>query len=69
MKPSELCKQQGLTLKQVSEALGTSKSGHPMVSRQTLINWHRNKPALFECVVSGVKSIIEKKELERVKNG
>lgn len=58
MKPSEICKQHGLTLKDVSERLGQSKTGHPLVSQQTLINWHNNKPALFEVVVLGVKSKI-----------
>tara|TARA_R110002020_G_scaffold171078_1_gene361028 strand:- start:65 stop:241 length:177 start_codon:yes stop_codon:yes gene_type:complete len=54
MKPSEICKQHGLTLKQLSEELGQSKSGRPIVSRQTLINWHRKKPVLFLAVVRGV---------------
>ncbi len=54
MKPSELCKQQGLSLKEVSKRLGKSKTGRPLVSEQTLINWHKNKPELFKAVVKGV---------------
>lgn len=49
MKPSELCKQYGLTLKQVSEYTNQSE--------QTLINWHKNKPYLFMAVVAGVSQV------------
>ena len=44
------------SLAEVSRALGHNKNGHPLVSRQTLINWHRDKPALFEAVLLGVKA-------------
>jgi hypothetical protein len=43
------------SLVEVSRALGHNKNGHPLVSRQTLINWHRDKPALFDVVLKGVK--------------
>jgi hypothetical protein len=58
VKPSEQCKQYGLNLKQLSEALGEAKTGHPIVSKQTLINWHRNKPELFKAVLIGVVVIL-----------
>lgn len=49
MKPSEYTKSHGLTLKQIEDATGQSK--------QTLINWYKNKPELFNVVVQGVKHI------------
>ena len=46
MTPSQQTKSVGLkSLAQVSEMTG--------VSRQTLINWHRNKPNLFSVVLYG----------------
>lgn len=46
MKAHELAKQHGLkSLTQVSELTGQSN--------QTLINWHKNKPQLFEIVLLG----------------
>ncbi|WP_221794631.1 hypothetical protein [Oceanobacter mangrovi] len=46
MTPSEQCKAAGLTgLAELVRTTGESK--------QTLINWHRNKPQLFKIVVSG----------------
>lgn len=46
MTPSEQCKQAGLkSLKEVSEMTDTSE--------QTLINWHKNKPQLFDVVIAG----------------
>lgn len=46
MTPSQQAKQAGLTgLKQVSEMTGQSA--------QTLINWYKNKPELFDVVISG----------------
>lgn len=41
------------SLAQVSRMLGVNKNGHPMVSQQTLRNWHRDKPALFGIVIDG----------------
>ena len=46
MTPSEQCKSAGL--KSLAELVRISG-----VSEQTLINWHRNKPILFVCVVAG----------------
>lgn len=48
--PSEQCKSAGIkSLNQLSEITS--------VSRQTLINWHRDKPQLFTVVVSGAAVI------------
>ena len=49
MKPAAQCHMAGLeSLQQVSTATG--------VSRQTLRNWHRDKPDLFKIVLLGVKA-------------
>ncbi len=46
MKPSEKCKAAGLkSLLELSEITGESV--------QTLINWHKNKPRLFNVVLRG----------------
>ena len=46
VKPSEQCKAAGLkSLAELVEATGTSE--------QTLINWHRDKPKLFDVVIAG----------------
>jgi len=46
MTPSEQCKKAGLkSLAQLVRITGESK--------QTLINWHRNKPQLFKVVIAG----------------
>jgi hypothetical protein len=51
MTPSQQCKQAGLnSLAEVSSLTG--------VSVQTLINWHRDKPKLFEVVINGCVFII-----------
>jgi len=48
------------TLQQVEDYFGLKESGQPLVSRQTLRNWHSNrhgKRKLFEAVVdAAVKS-------------
>lgn len=55
MTPSQQCKSYGLkSLEQVSKALGTKEDDKPVVSVQTLINWHKNKPELFKAVLLGV---------------
>jgi hypothetical protein len=46
MTPSEQCKAAGL--KSLAELAKISE-----VSVQTLINWHKDKPALFATVVAG----------------
>lgn len=64
MTPSQQAKSTGLkSLSQVRDTLGANKNGHPMVSLQTLANWHKNKPELFEVVLIGVKQKL-KKELQ-----
>lgn len=50
MTPSEQCKAAGL--ESLAELVKIS-----WVSVQTLINWHKNKPRLFEVVVSGAVAI------------
>lgn len=44
--PSQQCKQAGL--KSLAELVRASG-----VSEQTLINWHRDKPKLFELLICG----------------
>ena len=54
MTASKQAKEAGLkSLSQVRDMLGTNKNGHPIVSTQTLNNWHNNKPELFEVVLLG----------------
>ena len=50
MKPSEQCKASGL--KNLEELAAITEQ-----SRQTLINWHREKPVLFAVVVAGAAVI------------
>lgn len=58
MSPSRQAKAAGLkNLTQVSEMLGTKPDGNPVVSLQTLGNWHKHKPRLFEAVLAGCKAI------------
>jgi hypothetical protein len=49
MKPSEICRQYGITIKQVST--------YTEQSEQTLINWHKNKRWLFLAVVVGTAQL------------
>ena len=50
-KPSELCKEAGLSsLNQLAEITGESV--------QTLNNWHKNKPKLFKVVIAGAVAIL-----------
>ena len=52
--PSQQAKAAGLkSLSQVRDMLGTNRSGHPIVSLQTLHNWHKHKPKLFAAVIAG----------------
>ena len=44
--PSDQCKKAGLDSLAELAALSTC-------SQRTLINWHKNKPVLFECVLRG----------------
>jgi hypothetical protein len=53
MTPSEQCKQAGLN--SLAELVKLST-----VSEQTLINWHKNKPKVFECVLLGAVAIKSK---------
>lgn len=61
MTPSQQAKAAGLkSLSQVRDMLGTNKNGHPMVSLQTLNNWAKNKPLLFQAVLDGcAKQLLE----------
>tara|TARA_R110002020_G_scaffold375633_1_gene586846 strand:- start:55 stop:246 length:192 start_codon:yes stop_codon:yes gene_type:complete len=62
MAPSEQCKQAGLeSLAELQRVTGESK--------QTLINWHKNKPILFEVVVIGAakkSTLIRNKRLKNI---
>ena len=50
MKPSEQCKAAGLkSLVQLSRLTGES--------RQTLINWHRDRPIRFEAMILYVQNV------------
>ena len=60
MTPSQQAKSVGLkSLTQVRDHMGKNKNGHPLVSLNTLTNWHRDKPELFRIVLLGVKADIE----------
>lgn len=60
MTASQQAKEAGLkSLAQIRDMLGTNKNGHPMVSYQTLINWHKNKPELFAVVIAGCAATLE----------
>ncbi len=49
--PAHDARLHGLTLAQLSSITATS--------RQTLANWHRKKPALWQCVLLGAKQFNE----------
>lgn len=46
MKPSEYCKQEGTTMKEVGEVIG--------INQETLHRWYTGRPALFRVVVKAV---------------
>lgn len=53
--PSKKAKALGFkNMKQVKAELGFNEQGHPLVSSQTLSNWNKNKPELFDAVLLGV---------------
>jgi len=57
MTPAQQAKSVGLkSLTQVRDHMGSNKNGHPLVSLNTLTNWHRDKPELFRIVLLGVKT-------------
>jgi hypothetical protein len=59
MTPSKQAKAAGLkSLRQVSQMQGYKQDGRPVVSEQTLTNWHRNKPLLFKTVIAGCVALI-----------
>ena len=54
MTPAQQAKSVGLkSLTQVRDLHGFNKNGHPLVSLNTLTNWHRDKPELFKSVIVG----------------
>lgn len=57
MTPSEQCKAAGL--KSLAELARISQT-----SVQTLINWHKHKPALFFVVVAGAVSVLQNEKLK-----
>ena len=58
MTPSQQAKSVGLkSLTQVSDHFGDKPSGQPVVSLNTLDNWHKHKPKLFYAVLIGVREI------------
>jgi hypothetical protein len=59
MTPSQICKEHGITLAKLSRSLGYKQNGQPVVSERTLINWHKNKPLLFDAVVLGQSKLIQ----------
>lgn len=65
MTASQKAKSLGVTMVQVRDALGQNKNGHPLVSLQTLNNWHKNKPALFEVVCLGVANNKDTQQLNK----
>ena len=57
MTPSQQAKAAGFkSLTQVRDHLKLNKNGHPLVSLNTLTNWHREKSELFRIVLLGVKA-------------
>lgn len=57
MTPAQQAKSEGLkSLTQVRNHMGKNKNGNPLVSLNTLTNWHRDKPELFRIVLLGVKA-------------
>lgn len=68
MTPSQQAKAAGLkSLRQVSQMQGYKPDGKPVVSEQTLTNWHRNKPLLFKTVIAGCVAIVNAGVLQEVK--
>ncbi len=58
MTPAQQAKSVGLkNLTQVMEHFGIKPNGQPVVSLNTLTNWHRDKPKLFHAVLIGVREI------------
>lgn len=55
IKPSQICKQHGLTIGGVAEMVGKPTA--------TLRNWHRGNPKLFEAVIIGCGII--KKQIDK----
>lgn len=54
MTPSEQAKSVGLkSLTQVQELHGFNKKDNHLISLNTLVNWHRDKPELFKTVIIG----------------
>lgn len=54
MTASQQAKSAGLkSLAQLSEMIGRKPDGQPIVSVQTLNNWHKNKQILFKFVIAG----------------
>lgn len=57
MKPSEYCKQVGLSsLKEMSDI--------SEVSKETLLNWWQTKPNRFKCVARGCVAVKKDQELK-----
>lgn len=52
MTPSNQCKEAGLN--SLAELTRISS-----VPKQTLIDWHKNKPTVFSCILAGAKAIKE----------
>ena len=58
MTPAQQAKSVGLkSLTQVSNHFGIKPNGQPVVSLNTLDNWHKHKPKLFQAVLIGVREI------------
>ncbi len=52
----QFCASAGITVAELSEHFGKNKQGFPLVSRQTLGNWAKDKPMLLETVIKGYKA-------------
>ncbi len=54
MTPAQQAKAAGLKeLSEIVKMIGFKPNGRPITSLQTLDNWHKDKPILFEMVVAG----------------
>jgi len=54
MTPAQQAKAAGLkSLTQIVEFHGLKENGQPLLSLNTLTNWHRDKPELFKTTIIG----------------
>lgn len=63
MTASERARELGLeSLVQAETMLGTRGDGVPIVKRQTLDNWFKHKPLLFDAVMTGLAARLKREK-------